>query len=77
MASIIQNLGKQEFPGLRAGIGRPPGKKEAADYVLQSFRSEEMEMLSILLDRACEAALTFASEGLETAMNRFNPVTSE
>jgi PTH1 family peptidyl-tRNA hydrolase len=72
MASIIDRLGTQEFPRLRLGVGRPPGRMEAADYVLQDFSSGEIELLRLTLDRAAEAALVFVAEGLETAMNQYN-----
>ena len=72
MASIIERLGTQEFPRLRIGIGRPPGRMQAADYVLQDFSSEENEVISLALDRAVEAVRVFILEGLDTAMNQFN-----
>ena len=71
--SIIERLGTQEFPRLRIGIDRPPGRMEAADYVLQNFRGEELEFMPLLLDRAVEAALVFTREGIVTAMNQINP----
>ena len=74
MSSIIDRLGTQDLPRLRLGIGRPPGRMEAADYVLQDFSSGEKELLRLMLDRAAEAALVFVAEGLETAMNQFNGV---
>src|SRR5512147_2786719 len=64
MASIIERLGTQDFPGLRLGIGRPPGKMDPADYVLQDFSRADLKALSEILDRAADAALTFVTEGL-------------
>lgn len=72
LASIIERLGTQEFPRLRVGVGRPPGRMEAADYVLQEFSKDDREMLPAILSRAGEAALVFINEGLEKAMNQFN-----
>ena len=72
MASIIEHLGTQDFPRLRLGIGRPPGRMEAADYVLQDFSRADLKNLSEVLDRAADAALTFVTEGLNAAMNKFN-----
>ncbi|MBU2611500.1 MAG: aminoacyl-tRNA hydrolase [Chloroflexi bacterium] len=72
MASILERLGTDEFPRLRLGIGRPPGQMQAPDYVLQDFSSGEMALISETLDRAVEAALTFVTEGLDAAMNKFN-----
>jgi peptidyl-tRNA hydrolase, PTH1 family len=72
LGSIIEQLGTQAFPRLRVGIGRPPGRMQAADYVLQSFPSEDQVLLSGVLTRARDAALTFVRNGLEQSMNLFN-----
>ena len=72
MGSIIQQLGTQDFPRLRIGIDRPPGRMDAAAYVLQEFSQKELLAVSETLDRAADAALTFATEGLSAAMNKFN-----
>ena len=72
MASTIEQLGTKEFPRLRIGIGRPPGRMNPSDYVLQNFSREEMKILSEIVDRAAEAALTFVIEGLKKAMNKYN-----
>lgn len=72
MNSIIEKLGTSEFPRLRIGIGRPPGKMDAAAYVLQSFNKAESEDLQFLLDRSAEAVLAFISDGLQVSMNKFN-----
>ena len=72
--SIIQSLGTQDFPRLRIGIDRPPGRMDAAAYVLQAFTNKELLTVSETLDRAADAALTFATEGLDAAMNKFNGV---
>jgi len=74
MESIIERLGTDEFPRLRLGIGRPPGRMEAPDYVLQDFPAGEMTVISETLNLAVKAALTFVNEGLDAAMNRFNCV---
>src|SRR5258706_3460567 len=72
MASIIQQLGTSDFPRLRIGIDPPPGRMDAAAYVLQEFSNKELQAVSETLDRAADAALTFATEGLNAAMNKFN-----
>lgn len=73
MASIIERIGSQDFPRLRIGIGRPPGRMDAAAYVLQDFSRQETEELTLVLDRAVEALLTFVTLGITEAMNKFNP----
>lgn len=72
MTSIIERLGTQDFPRLRVGIGRPPGRMEAADYVLQAFSKGEKELLDTTLDRAVQAILEFTGAGLDSAMNKYN-----
>lgn len=72
MGNIIQQLGTQDFPRLRIGIDRPPGRMDAAAYVLQEFSNKELQAVSETLDRAADAALTFVEEGLNAAMNKYN-----
>lgn len=77
MQSILDRLGTQEIPRLRLGIDRPPGRMEAADYVLQNFSKNEVELLPGILDRAADAVLTYVRNGLDAAMNQFNPQNSD
>jgi PTH1 family peptidyl-tRNA hydrolase len=72
MQSIIERLGTEEIPRLRIGTGRPPGRMEAADYVLQDFPPSEMDLLAETLERGVEAVLTFMQHGLDHAMNAYN-----
>jgi len=72
MASTIERLGTKDFPRLRIGIGRPPGRMDPAAYVLQDFSRDEMKTLSEVVDRAAEAALSFVVDGLNKAMNKYN-----
>lgn len=72
LASTIEQLGTKEIPRLRLGIGRPPGRMDPAAYVLQDFSKDEMKEISSILDRAADAVLTFVTDGLDKAMNKFN-----
>ena len=72
MTSILERLGTDDFPRLRMGIGRPPGEMQAPDYVLQQFSKFDLPIISETLDRAVEAVLIFATEGLDAAMNKYN-----
>jgi len=72
MRSIIEQLGTEVFPRLRVGVGRPPGVKAAAGYVLRDFRGEDLEIMNLTLDKAADAVECFVREGLVTAMNRYN-----
>lgn len=72
MGSIIERLGGDQFPRLRVGIGRPPGRMEAAAYVLQDFGKDEAAELPGILERAVDAILIYISQGLNQAMNQYN-----
>lgn len=72
MASIIEHLGTQDFPRLRIGIDRPPGRMDAAVYVLQNFSKSEIELIPQVLKHAVDAVLVFVTGGLVSAMNQYN-----
>lgn len=72
MASTIAQLGTKDFPRLRIGIGRPPGRMDPAAYVLQDFTRQELKALPEIMDRAADAALEFVVNGLDKAMNKYN-----
>jgi PTH1 family peptidyl-tRNA hydrolase len=70
LRSIIQELGTQEFPRLRIGIGNH--FEDAADYVLSAFNKTEQKELSVIIHSAGDAALSFIHDGVELTMSRFN-----
>lgn len=72
MRSIIDALGTQGFPRLRVGIDRPPGQLDPADYVLQPFSEDEERSLPQVLEAASSAIESWLSDGIATAMDRFN-----
>ncbi len=70
--SIIQHLGSQDFHRASVGIGRPPGRMDPADYVLQGFSAEEEEIFVSLRETVADAIECWLFEGIEAAMNRYN-----
>jgi peptidyl-tRNA hydrolase, PTH1 family len=72
MRSIVQQLGRQQFPRLRVGIGRPPAGWDPANYVLGRWSREQEQALPELLGRAADALELMLREGLDVAMNRYN-----
>ena len=72
MASIIKQLGNNEFARLRVGIDRPPGRMDPAAYVLQNFSAEQEEFMVEVRERSAAAAEHWLREGSEPAMNEFN-----
>lgn len=72
MKSIIAELGSNEFPRLRMGIGRPPGRMDPAAYVLQDFSAQQVEVMAQARDLAVAACEHWLAYGIESAMNAFN-----
>ena len=72
LRSISRALGTREYTRVRVGIGRPPGRMEAADYVLRDFSSSERADLPFTLDDAADAVELLAQEGLTAAQQRFH-----
>ncbi|MBE2237992.1 MAG: aminoacyl-tRNA hydrolase [Caldilineaceae bacterium] len=70
--SIIDHLGAPDFVRAKVGVGRPPGRMDPADYVLQNFSADEEALFTPLRARVVEAAICWLFEGVEAAMNRFN-----
>lgn len=70
--SIVRLLGSPAFARVRVGIGRPPGRQDPTDYVLEPFRKGEEETVAVAFEEAADAALTIAGEGIAAAQNRFH-----
>ena len=71
MKSIIQHIG-QDFPRMRLGVGRPPGRMEPPAYLLQDFSNEQLPIVSDMIDEAIRAIETYLQEGIQMAMSRHN-----
>jgi len=71
LESIIMQLGTEEIPRLRIGIGAAP-REGSVDYVLSRFFDEERAIVASTVDRAAEAVKWAIDKGLVSAMNNFN-----
>lgn len=69
---IIAAIGTGDFTRVRVGVGRPPGRQSAADYVLRDFGGEERSALPNLLADAADAIEQIAGEGLTAAQLRWH-----
>jgi PTH1 family peptidyl-tRNA hydrolase len=65
-------LGTKDYLRVRVGVGRPPGRMDAADYVLRDFAKPEQKDLPWLVDAAADAVELLVTEGLERAQLRFH-----
>ena len=71
--SIISELGSQNFPRVKIGVGGKPNPEfDLADWVLSSFSASEEKALSSALERAADAALCIIDHGVPESANRFN-----
>lgn len=69
---IAAAIGTPDFTRVRVGIGRPPGRQPAADFVLRDFSSDERATLPNLLGDAADAVELMAANGLAVAQNKFH-----
>ena len=73
LKSVEGTLRRQDYARLRIGVGPvPPETDDLADFVLAEFEREERETVDGLLDTMAEAVECWATDGIETAMTRFN-----
>ena len=73
LKSIIDQLGSDQFPRIRLGVGAPPlPDYDMADWVLSVFRDQDAADIADAAKRAAEAVECYITEGPERAMNRFN-----
>jgi PTH1 family peptidyl-tRNA hydrolase len=72
LRSMRGSLGTGDFYRVRAGIGRPPGRQEVADFVLSNYSTVERRELPFQVDHAADAVETLVTEGLERTQQRFN-----
>jgi len=72
LRSMRSHLGTGDFFRARFGIGRPPGRQDAAGYVLRPIPSSLSEDYAVEASRVADAVEMLLLEGLTSAQNRFN-----
>ncbi|MFE3448387.1 aminoacyl-tRNA hydrolase [Nonomuraea sp. NPDC059194] len=72
LKSITKVLGTRDYLRVRFGIGRPPGRMDAAAYVLKDFGTAERKDLAFLVDRAADVVESLVEKGLEATQNAFH-----
>lgn len=70
--NIIANLGTQDFPRIKVGVGAKPPRMDLADYVLSRFGAGEQKLMEEAFGEAAEVAVMMMTDGAERAMNHFN-----
>ncbi|HWK20204.1 MAG TPA: aminoacyl-tRNA hydrolase [Microbacteriaceae bacterium] len=69
---VSARLGTPDYVRVRVGIGRPPGRMDAADFVLKDFGTDERKSLPNLLEDAADAVEAIVDDGVLAAQNRVN-----
>ena len=72
LRDIIAAIGTSDFVRVRVGIGRPPGRQDAAEFVLRNFATAERKILPHVLQEASDAIVTITDEGYLAAQQRVN-----
>jgi PTH1 family peptidyl-tRNA hydrolase len=73
LRSITRSTGGKNYLRVRVGIGRPPGRQDAADFVLRDFSPSERKELELLVTEAADATELLLERGLEAAQNEVHP----
>lgn len=72
LKNIELELGGQDYPRLRFGVGADFPKGRQVDYVLSRFTNEEFVALPQFIEKAVEMTLSFCTLGLERTMSQYN-----
>lgn len=72
LRSVSAALGTQDYVRLRVGVGRPPGRMDAADFVLRDFSAPERRALEVTLEQAADVVEDVVLVGLEKAQLRLH-----
>lgn len=72
LRSLTDALGTGDYPRVRIGIGRPPGRQDPADFVLEPMRKETASKLADIVPHAAQAVLHVLEHGVDSAMREYN-----
>lgn len=72
LRSLVDSLGTGEFCRVKVGIGRPPGRQDPADFVLEPMRAQAAERLDAIVPHAAQAVLHVLEHGVDSAIREYN-----
>ncbi|MFV2174447.1 aminoacyl-tRNA hydrolase [Actinomadura sp. LOL_016] len=72
LRSVTRSLGDREYLRVRFGVGRPPGRMDAAAFVLKDFSAAERRDLGVEVERAADAVEALLGDGLAAAQNTYH-----
>lgn len=72
LKSLTSALRSPDYLRVRVGVGRPPGRQDPADFVLQRIQARDEADIAVWVDRAADAVSCLVTEGVAVAQDRFN-----
>lgn len=72
LRSLERALRTPDFYRIRLGVGRPSGRKDAAEWVLEAFAKREEPDVTVLVDDGADAVLSIVRDGLQVTQDRYN-----
>jgi peptidyl-tRNA hydrolase, PTH1 family len=72
LRSLHESLGSDAYLRVRVGVGRPPGRMDAADFVLEPLKAAALADLEAAIPTAAQATITLLERGADAAMREFN-----
>jgi PTH1 family peptidyl-tRNA hydrolase len=72
LRSVTKSVGTRDYLRIRVGVGRPPGRMDAADFVLHVFSGSERTEVPLLIGDAADAAEHLVTEGLVAAQQHWH-----
>ncbi len=72
LRSLHESLGSGEYVRVRVGVGRPPGRQDPADYVLEPMSKAAAEEMDATIPTAAQAVVHILEHGVDSAMQEFN-----
>ena len=72
MGSIIEQLGTEEFPRIKIGVGSKADAQDLKDYVLSDFTKKDLDTLDKLYNDVYDAADLIIGGDIDGAMMKYN-----
>jgi peptidyl-tRNA hydrolase, PTH1 family len=77
LRSLHDKLGSDAYIRVRVGVGRPPGRMQAADHVLQALKGDAWEQLESSIPTAAQAAISLLERGVQATMRDYNTASAQ
>ncbi len=76
VASVMRSLGSREVWRMKLGVGRPPGRQEPADFVLERFPKRQLDDVRLMVSAAVDVLVCFGAKGGDAATQAAGDATA-